>query len=491
LTASALDVTPNLGVQQPRLEWIPAGHPHPDQAAALEFGVAAGFGLQQWQEYVGENSLLEKRPGKWASFENALIVPRQNGKTELAIWRMLAGALILGERLVVYTAHLAKTSEEVFRRTREKVDEVDWLSHEVKHTWRANGREAIEFRSGARILFQTRTPSSGRGFAKADCVILDEAMYLPASMIASILYILGRADNPQLWYLGSSPDQVTQPDSIALAALRERGLKGDDESLAFFEWSIPGFTTPQEVPAEVLKDQANWAIANPALGYGLPHEQVANEYRSSQHLLRLFAIERGGIGDWPSTSEGEAVISLEQWQKLTDGSSKPVDPVVFAFDVSPDRGRAAISVAGKRSDGLSHVETVDWRDGTGWIVDRLVELAEKHRPAALVCDERSPAAALIPDLEARNLEIRVVNTSEHAKACGIFYDMAYQGRLRHLGTPELASALRGAAKRDLSDSWAWSRKNSQVDISPLVAATLALWGSTTAERPKVVGVAFA
>jgi hypothetical protein len=33
-------------------------------------------------------------------------------------------------------------------------------------------------------------------------VILDEAMYLPTAAIASILFILGRADNPQLWYHG-------------------------------------------------------------------------------------------------------------------------------------------------------------------------------------------------------------------------------------------------------------------------------------------------
>jgi phage terminase large subunit-like protein len=119
--------------------WIPPGKPHPDQEAVIEFADAAGFTLQVWQNDVLGDSLLEKRPHKWASFENALVVPRQNGKTELAIARMLAGALVLGERLIIYTAHLARTSEEVFRRTREKIEEVDWIAREVKHTWRANG----------------------------------------------------------------------------------------------------------------------------------------------------------------------------------------------------------------------------------------------------------------------------------------------------------------------------------------------------------------
>jgi hypothetical protein len=45
----------------------------------------------------------------------------------------------------------------------------------------------------------------------------------------------------------------------------------------------------------------------------------------------------------------------------------------------------------------------------------------------------------------------------------------------------LADAIRGAATRKLGDSWAWSRRNSSVDISPLVASTLALWGAATLE----------
>jgi hypothetical protein len=40
----------------------------------------------------------------------------------------------------------------------------------------------------------------------------------------------------------------------------------------------------------------------------------------------------------------------------------------------------------------------------------------------------------------------------------------------------LNAALAGARRRDLGDSWAWARKGLSVDISPLVAVTLAGWG---------------
>ena len=58
--------------------------------------------------------------------------------------------------------------------------------------------------------------------------------------------------------------------------------------------------------------------------------------------------------------------------------------------------------------------------------------------------------------------------------CGQLVDLVAQGDLAHLGSDDLRDAIRGARSRPLGDAWAWSRKNSSVDISPLVAATLAL-----------------
>jgi hypothetical protein len=62
----------------------------------------------------------------------------------------------------------------------------------------------------------------------------------------------------------------------------------------------------------------------------------------------------------------------------------------------------------------------------------------------------------------------------------VLYDGVEQDGIRHLDTPELNAAVRGAATRPLGDSWAWSRKNSTVDITPLVACTLAAWGVDSA-----------
>lgn len=39
---------------------------------------------------------------------------------------------------------------------------------------------------------------------------------------------------------------------------------------------------------------------------------------------------------------------------------------------------------------------------------------------------------------------------------------------------DLDAAVEGAARRPLGDAWVWARKSAEVDISPLVALTLAL-----------------
>jgi hypothetical protein len=60
-----------------------------------------------------------------------------------------------------------------------------------------------------------------------------------------------------------------------------------------------------------------------------------------------------------------------------------------------------------------------------------------------------------------------------------FSDPNLSPNLRCLPNPALTSAVIGATTKPLGDAWKWDRKNSTVDISPLVASTLALFGTMT------------
>ena len=145
----------------------------------------------------------------------------------------------------------------------------------------------------------------------------------------------------------------------------------------------------------------------------------------------------------------------------------------MAFDVSPNR-RSSISAAGRNQNGDWHVEVGENRAGTSWLPDKLAELVEHFDLSEVYAAASSPAMSAVHDVEEAGIKVGIVSIEEHAQACGRLVDVVQEKTLRHLGSAELADAIRGAATRPLGDAWLWSRKATAVDISPLVASTLAL-----------------
>lgn len=472
--SSALAAPPDVrGKQRPRISSVPP-YVSSTGAEAVELVRMAGLELDPWEEFILTESLGERQDGRWAAFEVGVVCPRQNGKNEIAIARQLTGLFLLGERLQIHSAHQFDTSLEAFNRLLDLIQGCPDFDRRIQRVSRSHGEEGIQLKGGQRIRFKTRTKSGGRGFT-GDCLYIDEAMYLAEAFIGALIPTLsGRSvvGDPQLWYLGSAVDQWVHDHGVALARVRERGFAGDDPSLAYFEHSVPG-DGPEWVTDETAGDPAAWAEANPGLGIRISAEHIAHERRSMDP--RTFAVERLGVGDWPNTDpDGEQVIAAEMWADLADKNSEALDPVTFAFDVTPNRSAAAIGMAGRREDGKGHVEVIEHGRGTGWVAERLKELQDSWSPKAIVCDDSGPAASLLEDLAELGVKVETVTAKEHAQACGRFYDACDQDALRHLGTAELRAALKGAATRPLGDAWAWSRKNSTVDISPLVACTLAM-----------------
>jgi len=463
-------------VVKPRVSLVPKGgrdHPRwPDVVAFLE---EIELELDDWQLLVLRSSL--KRRGKyWAAFSVAVCCARQNGKNAILEARELIGPTVLGERFLVHTAHLADTSLMGFQRLQEQIEDSPALKRMVKKVWSGAGKETIEFRNGNKIRFRTRTGRGGRGFSGSP-VFFDEAMDIPEASVASILPVISAQPDPQVWYTGSAVDQQTMQDGNVFARVRRRALRGEDPRLAYFEWSVD-VDTPDDLEPEVARDPKAWKQANPALGIRISPEYVEAELRELDP--RSFAVERLGVGDWPADNTDSGPISYEQWKLLEDHDSRMNDPVCLAVDTSPDRKWTTITAAGVRPDGRFHGETVERRQGTRWLVPRLADIVGLHEPFKIVADTRGPVASLRNSLEEARIEVEWIGMREYAEACGLIVDLVAEDRFRHLGTAELAAAIRGAATRPLGDAWAWSRKSSGVDISPLVSLTLALWAAETA-----------
>jgi len=479
----------------PRFRSVPAGNGDLGKKA-IALAKRAGLVLDDWQQDVLVASLQKRKDGRWAAPDVGLNVARQNGKGAVIVARILAELFLVGSELTIYSAHNFDTALEHFRRIAALVESTPELASQLigekgrMHygiTW-GKGNEGIALESGPRLQIRTRTASGGRGFS-CDLLILDEAMILPEFMHSALEPIVSARPNPQIWYTGSAVDQQVHEHGIVWTRVREQGMAGMPD-LAYFEWSAEG-DDPDQLLAAELQDRAKWMAANPAMGIRISAEHVQRE-ANGKLSPRGFAVERLGIGDWPRTDHvSGSPITLEAWQELIDEESFLVDPICLAFDVSPDR-RGAIAAAGRRPDGLFHVEVVNDKTGTAWMHDRIVALLKKHKPLALICDGYGPAANLVRALEDEYIEVTKLTASEHGQACASLVDLVNEKAIRHLGTTELRNAVGAAQTRPLGDAWAWSRKNSTANIAPLVAVTLALSGiAAFEEEPEEAMIAWA
>lgn len=445
------------GAQRPRVSNIPAAVSSAG-LEAIDLAASAGLVLDEWQRFALDAALGERADGKWSAFEVGLVIPRQNGKGSILEAIELAALFLFGERLILHSAHEFKTCSEAALRAFALIDGSADLSRRVKRIRTSHGEEGIELMSGERLRFVARSSGSGRGFT-GDRIILDEAYKLPASAMGALLPTLSSRPNPQVVYTSSAG----HTDSEVLRSLRDRGMTGTDPNLCYLEWSAE--------PSAALDDPAAWAQANPALGIRISAEHVGRELSAMPEA----EFKRERLGMWDEGVGENSALPAETWLGLADGRSSALDPVAFGLDVSPD-GFASIASAGVRADGLLHVEVVEHRPGTSWVPERLAELVRRWTPSAVVLDVGSEASALLPELERLSMTLTKVSAREMAQASVAFAATVNDQAVRHLDQANLNAAVAAAKRRTVGDLWAFGRRGSFTDISPLIATALAAWG---------------
>ena len=475
-------LSPRLGNAEPTARHVPPdAAPNPAADDCVGIASLAGLELLPWQESVLRDSLMVRRSDlggdvvRFAATECVVDVPRQNGKGSILEARQLAGLFVLDVPLQIHSAHEFKTALEHFLRIKELVEGSDYLMQDVKLIRTGAGDQSIELKNGNRLKFLARSGASGRGFS-ADVVYLDEAFKLDNRTMGAILPTMMARPNPQIWYTSSAPHK----DSEVLHRMVERGRAGDGSRLFFVEWAND--------PDTEHTDREAWYRVNPSLGTLIDEDML--EMSQSTLDPQEFAREHLGVPE-ESAATADVPIPLHVWEALTDGQSMAEDGQLrVALDVSPDRSWATFSVAGIRADGLRHVAVRDRRPGTGWVRRRAKELAEGHGVPIVICTS-SPGLPFIDQLLADDVPVDPMSPNEYAAACGRFID-ATRGEspiLRHRGDPNLRLALASVKTKPHGDGGiVWSRRSTEVDITPLTASTMA-WGrlDTLTESTEFLG----
>jgi hypothetical protein len=156
--------------------------------------------------------------------------------------------------------------------------------------------------------------------------------------------------------------------------------------------------------------------------------------------------------------------------------------VALALEISEDRQHTSLVTAGRLRDGLVLVDLAAYLDDTDPVA-AVQRLQKEQELAAVVIDPHSHAATAIRPLEAANITVTRPNSGDIAEAHGLFLDELAAGRIRHLGQPELSSAMRHLEQRRLGGATAPERRGALVDVSPAVAAELACWALLTIKPP--------
>jgi hypothetical protein len=185
----------------------------------------------------------------------------------------------------------------------------------------------------------------------------------------------------------------------------------------------------------------------------------------------LFRQERLSI--WPVRAGDRSVFEDGAWLRCSDPESVLPDGFVFAVDAPPDRSEAFVAVAGRTGE-ITHVELAEAKRGLGWVADYLIDRCRRYS-APVAIDPRSALGSIIPRLEAAGIDVVLLNAADVAQACGQFFDAVVDVKLRHLDDPLLNLAVAGAGQRPLGDAWAWNKKSTTSNVSPLVAVTNAAW----------------
>jgi hypothetical protein len=460
-------------------------HPPFTQTAGPEVAelcAMAGFEPDEEQRLGLDLIFAFDKQGKSAAFEFAVICARQNLKTGLFLQAALGWLFVAEERLIVWSAHEFSTAKEGLRDLAALIENCPPLSRRLKSVRFANDDPSIELKSGQRIKFKARTKSGGRGLS-GDKVVLDEAFALTPDHMGALLPTLSVRPDPQLLY-GSSAGLF---HSDVLRGIRDRGRTGSSARLAYIEWCAARKACVKDdcrhelgTDGCQLDDVDNWRAANPLLGRtrangtGLTVEYVESERQALPPAE--FARER--LGWWDESGADEA-FGPGRWDAAgmdpddyPDGL--PLDGLAVAM--SYDLQWGSIAAAGTSGDVTYVRPLFHGPASTQVLVERCREIQGQHG-VKLVVDEKGPAANLIEPLEEAQVRLTKANTGMVLDAYTSMLKGVQQATVRHGRFPELDAAAGSAVARPVGDRHTWGRKQSDSDISPLEAVTLAVWAA--------------
>lgn len=429
-----------------------------------------------WQRYV--NAVAGELNETGDGFRYPLVVlsvPRRAGKSAGMLATLLDRLHQQPQARCWYTCQTGSAASEIFRNEWAPALDQAPLS-QLYRLRRAAGREGVEQRSNgsrAQMFAPERDALHGQN---ADLAVIDEAWSLGLERGEALEAAIRPAQltRPwrQLWIVsaGGTIESEWWDRWLTTAAT--------SDAIALFDYGAD-----ERAPDYDPSSPELWARAHPAVGHGpitLAALQAEWETRQSDA-----SFERNYLNVWarPSSVLSRSGVDPELWSRASQPGLMADHVAAIALDVAADRSGSALAVCGPAVGDPDRllVEIADHRRGVVWLADGIRAIRRQYPRAPIVADSLV-AASVVSELQRARVAVETVGVTDHARACGTFLDLLAGERLSHRGQAALTDAVEGASRRRLGDGWLWSRAKSNVDISPLVAATLASWAASRARQ---------
>ncbi|MDO4888151.1 MAG: terminase [Actinomycetaceae bacterium] len=340
-----------------------------------------------------------------------------------------------------------------------------------------NGEQAVMFKNGSRILFGARESGFGRGFARVDVLVLDEAQILTENAMSDMVPATNAAANGLVLLMGTPP-RPKDPGEV-FANRRADGLAGDADTL-YVE-----FSADREATAD---DWGQLAVANPSF----PHRTSKTAILRMKKLLGSDDnFRREAMGIWDVDGSASRGISEFDWlATAVDEAPEGVRSLAVAF--SKDGDRQAVAGAVKYEAGV-HVELVGaysgpTEAGVASLADWLA--ARWRRTARIAICGRAASASLEDALRERGVPrkvIHVMTTGEYLASCQLLLDGIREGAVTHPRADaddalEESVACTDRKWRGQDGAWGWQATTEAGDETPVEAVGAALWAARTSKR---------
>ena len=472
------------GIQKPRIDHFRNGDIWlADKTIVLleHYGVK----LLPWQKSILYRWMAVEKDydgtWKWVNTDCGLLVPRQNGKSELIIARIIGGMIFLGEALI-YTAHSDNTVGEIKRRIQNffysAEEEIrDMLTEEFDKE--PKSLDYVELRNKGRCVFRTRTRTNGLGTTN-DVLLLDEDQEETDAQQEALLPTIsaGKNQNHQTIRAGTPPSGPG--NGTVFMRLRHNVLKGKAPDVCWQEWSVETMTDPT--------DEDAWYTANPSLGYFLMKSAVKSEAQK----MAVDSFNKMRLG-WIAGVESMRAISDDQWSVLAVKSvSLPEHPnMVYAVKFAPDGSAVSLAVGVIMPDARVHIEIVERKPmsaGTAWLAAWLLERWRK--PNKIIIDGAAGTQLLVEELVRSNPKLKKKILTPNAREAGAAYADFYHGienkLLTHYDQPALNLSIKTVKRRSIGKDgmFGYASMNPDIQSDPTEAVSFAYYGARRFKKDK-------